>query len=308
MQGLLRRRKQAGAHRLATMLGVGIIVPLAFGLAACSQVPEPEENIDSLTAVTEAPEPPKAAEEYDAELHPEPIAEAMECTPFLVITARGTGEPNKGQLLSPVAREIKKALPDQVKTLNLKYPADTDVNEGGTYGARLLIDTLNVQAEACPDQLFVLMGYSQGALIIGDVLSEPQGRLVGATVGELSEEAALRVAAVVLYGNPRFAAGESYDTGSFDEALSGVLPRTQGSLESFAERIQDFCVAKDFICQSSFDLDEKGHVAYFKNGMQSDGAQFAIAQLRAIALERILVPNADPQTEQSELGPVAQAE
>ncbi len=263
----------------ASVSGVFLALALALSLGSCSQIPEPEENIESLTAVTEAPAPPAAAEEYDIELHPEPIVEELGCTPYLVITARGTGEPHKGQLLSPVARAIKKALPDQVHVLDLDYPADTDVNEGGTYGVRLLLDTLNVQAEACPEQTFVLLGYSQGALIIGDALALPDGRLVGGTVGELSEEAAARIIAVVLYGNPRFAGEEKYDVGTFDELLGGILPRVPGSLEAFADRIQDFCVAGDFICQSSMDLDEKGHVAYFKNGMQQEGADFALARM-----------------------------
>ena len=264
--------------RAVLMLPLGLL--LGFSLAACSQVPDPEENIDSLTSVTEAPAPPAAAEEYDIELHPESIAEAIDCTPYLVITARGTGEPNKGQLLSPVARAIREALPDQVKTLNLKYPASTDVNEGGTYAARLLLDTLNVQADACPEQRFVLLGYSQGALIIGDALSSPDSRLVGSTVGQLSDEAAAQIVAVVFYGNPRFNGTESYDFGTFQESVGGILPREPGSLAAFAERMRDFCVAKDFICQSSLDLDEKGHVAYFKNGMQRQGAEFVLEQIR----------------------------
>ena len=274
-----RRRTRVARASCATL-----VLSIALSLAACSNVPEPKENIDSLTAVTEAPAPPAAAEEYDVELHPEPIVEPLDCTPYLVVTARGTGEPNKGQLLSPVARAIRDAFPDQVKTLNLKYPASTDVNEGGTYAARLLLDTLNVQADACPTQRFVLLGYSQGALVIGDVLSAPEGRLVGGTVGQLSDEATARIVAVVLYGNPRFSGGESYDFGTFDETIGGILPRTPGSLAPFAERIRDFCVAKDFICQNSLDLDEKGHVAYFKNGMQQQGADFALDLIRQSAL------------------------
>lgn len=278
--------------RLVVLPAFGAI--LACSLIACSQVPEPEENIGSLTAVIEAPQPPIAAEQYDIELHPDPIVEAIECTPLLVITARGTGEPNKGQLLSPVGRSVEKALPGEARVLNLDYRADTDVNEGGTYGVRLLLDTLRVQNDACPDQLFALLGYSQGALVIGDALSLPEGRIVGGTVGQLSEEAANQIVAVVLYGNPRFTGTESYDDGSYDEKLGGVLPRTAGSLDPFADRIRDFCVLGDFICQSGLDLDEEGHVTYFKNGMQQDGADFVLAQFaqaRAQSQEQLQAAN-----------------
>lgn len=276
MDGMQSFHRQRTFRRVAVSV-VGAL--LALSLGACSQIPEPEENIDSLTAVTEAPAPPKAAEEYDIEVHPDPIVEPLDCTRYLVITARGTGEPNKGQLLSPVGRSVKKAFTgEEVKILNLDYPADTDVNEGGTFGVRLLLDTLRVQHDTCPNQLFALLGYSQGALIIGDALSAPEGRIVGGTVGELSSEVADQIAAVVLYGNPRFTGTESYAVGSFDEHLGGVLPRAVGGLERFADRIRDFCVLGDFICQSSLDLNEEGHVTYFKNGMQQDGADYVLSQ------------------------------
>lgn len=275
------QRRSVPAARISRSFASAILVVTALvGLSSCAQLPEPEENIESLTSVTEDPAPPAAAEEYDITLHPDPIVEPLECTQYLVLTARGTGEPKRGQLLSPVARSIKNALPDEVQTINLDYPADTNVNEGGTFGVRLLLDTLRVQAEACPDQGFVLLGYSQGALIIGDALAAPATRLIGETVGEMSEDIASRILAIVLYGNPRFTGGEEYGVGDYDEALGGILPRVPGSLDSFTDRLRDYCVAKDFICQNSLSLDEEGHVAYFENGMQQDGAEFVVDQLR----------------------------
>jgi len=258
-------------------------VPVAIALllaTACSQVPEPEENIDSLTSVTEAPEESSELDQFDATLHPDPIADPMECSRLLVVMARGTGEPAKGQLLSPVSRAIEKEDPDAIKTLNLDYPADTNVNEGGTEGVRRLIDTLNVQADHCPAQRFALLGYSQGALVIGDALSEPAMRLVGENAGELTDQAGSAVLAVVLYGNPRFSPSEPFDEGDFDASLSGILPRQPDGLAPYADRVRDFCVARDFICQSSLDLDEEGHVTYYKNGMQQEGAEFVLEKYR----------------------------
>ncbi|WP_244303356.1 hypothetical protein [Leucobacter coleopterorum] len=72
-----------------------------FALSGCAAELDPVEARDSLAEVTEDPEPPATASEYDAELHPEPVVEPQECSRYLVITARGTGEPSKGQLLSP---------------------------------------------------------------------------------------------------------------------------------------------------------------------------------------------------------------
>ncbi len=251
----------------------------ALVLAGCSSPPDPKQTRDSIAKVKESPAPADALEPYDAGLHPEPLVEPVDCLPYLVITSRGTGEPTRAQLLSPVAKAISEARPDQVETLDLDYPADTDVNLGATRGVRILIDTLNVQAAACPGQRFILLGYSQGALVVGDALTQAADRLVGTAAGSLTPEAADRILAIVLYGDPRFSGAEPYDVGDFDPGLHGVLPRPTGSLEEFADRLRDYCVNGDIVCQSSMNLDEEGHVAYYSNGMQQDGAAFVIGRM-----------------------------
>lgn len=271
---ILRRSSRA-------LLGIVVVLALGAGLSACASLPDPDEMRESLTDVTETPTVPDAAEKLDVDALPEPIVDPLECKPYLVITARGTNEPSDKQLLHRVAKNIAKARPDEVLTYDLDYPADTDVAEGGTLGVRLLIDTLNVQADACPDQRFVLLGYSQGALVVGDALIDETIRLVGGTVGALSDEAEERIVAVVFYGNPRFFGQEPYNAGDYDPSLNGILPRPLGSLDAYADRMVDFCVSHDFVCQSSMDLDERGHVAYFKNDMRQEGVDFVLDRLDA---------------------------
>lgn len=261
-----------------------------LGITGCAQQPDPVETRESLEQAAQTdgsagdPEPAEQPGEYDIQAFPEPIVEALPCTPYLVVTARGTGEPTRGQLLSPVARAIEEARPDAVATVDVDYPADTDVNDGGARGVRWLLDTLRVQSEACPLQHFVLLGYSQGALVVGDALAAPSQRVIGAEAGELDEGTAERVAAVVLYGNPRFEGEEPYNAGGFSPGLDGILPRPLGGLARFADRLRDYCEASDFICQASFNLDEQGHVAYYENGMQQDGAAFAITLLDPVGI------------------------
>lgn len=266
--------------RVARAAAIGIT--LALALAGCASAPDPEQTRDSLREVTQNPAPPMAATELDAETAPDPIVEPLECSPYLVITVRGTGEPTKGQLLSPVARGVSELLEERAQTVDVDYPAGTDVKEGATVGVRVLIDTLNVQTENCPEQEFVLLGYSQGALIVGDALVDPESRLVGATVGALMANVAERIVAIVLYGNPRFVGGEAFNAGSFDPQLNGILPRPLGSLDAYADRIVDFCVKKDFVCQGSLDLDEKAHQTYYRNGMQQEGVVFATERIAPI--------------------------
>lgn len=287
---MTRRRPALPALALAA-------ATVTASLLGCAQTPAPEETIEQLTSVTQEPASPTAAEQYDAELHPEPTVEPLECSAYLLVTVRGTGEPKKKQLLSPVARAIVAARPGQVTRLDLDYPADVDVNEGGTAGVRTLIDTLNVQQEACPEQRFVLLGYSQGALIIGDALSAPVNRLVGETVGSVRGEALSQVLAVVLYGDPRFAAGEPYNAGTFVEGVSGLLPRPFGSLSPLNDRVRDYCVEHDFVCQSLLEpavdeYDEEGHIEYYSNGMQQDGAAWVITKLDPLTPSPTPAPSA----------------
>lgn len=277
----------APGARKRWIMAVGSLLLLGPLLVACTTPPDPLVAHDALSEVTADPAAHHVDAKYSAEEHPEPIVEPLSCTPYLVITARGTGEPHKKQLLAPVVKAIKKAYPEAVEYVDLDYPADTDVKEGGTLGARTLIDTLNVQSVACPEQGFILLGYSQGALIIGDALAGPDARLVGPTVGEVSDFASTRILAVVFYGNPRFVGGEAYDYGSFNDAMNGLLPRPPGSLDRYLLRLRDFCVDGDFICQSSLELDDMGHIEYYSNGMQQDGAAFVLTRLRLSAGEAV---------------------
>lgn len=297
------------ASRLRSrLLAAATVLVVASVVVSCASPPDPDETRESLTEVTADPTPPEADLQYDAELHPEPIVDALECDPYLVITARGTGEPVRKQLLGPLVRAIDKSRPDEVQHLDLDYPAGTDVKEGGTLGARMLVDTLNVQFEACPEQNFVLLGYSQGALIIGDALTDPEYRLVGTNVGVVMPEAADRVIAVVLYGNPRFVGSEPYGVGSFNESVNGLLPRPPGSLDLFADRLRDYCVALDFVCQTSLALEDEGHIAYYENGMQADGAAFVITRMGPIS-DRVLADKSerieDEEAEEADPGVAA---
>ncbi|WP_053385860.1 cutinase family protein [Leucobacter japonicus] len=273
---------QRRGSRVTAISALVIVLGGALLLSACAAPVDPVEARESLSDVTQDPAPPEAADAYSAELHPDPVVDAGSCEPYLLITARGTGEPSSGQLVTGMTRKISKAHAGDVRVLDVDYPADSDVKEGGTIGARTLVDILNVQSEACPDQRFVLLGYSQGALVIGDSLSPPEDRMVGETVGTVDEGAMERVLAVVLFGDPRFEGAAEYNVGSFDASLDGLLPRPEDALDAVANRIRDYCVAGDFICQSSLDFDEKPHIAYYSNGMPSEGADFVLARIDAL--------------------------
>jgi hypothetical protein len=273
-------------RRSIFLIVFGIVAALTF--SGCASELDPMEVSESLAQVTETPPSPDEVGAYDAEANPDPVVEALECSPYLVVTARGSGEPSNAQLLSPVAKQISKARPGEVTTVDLDYPADTNVRQGGTRGVRVLIDTLNVQSETCPEQQFVLMGYSQGAMVVGDALATPDRRMLGEAAGEVQAKAVKQVLAAVFYGDPRFTGVESFNVGSFDPELNGIMPRQVGALDTYAESITSFCVEGDAVCQASLNIGaspesastaQLQHIAYYSNGMQEKGAATVIAAL-----------------------------
>jgi hypothetical protein len=250
-------------------------------LTSCAQPPDPKETRQSLEHLQKKGHEDKLSkteEKYNAEAHPEPIVEPEECSAVTIITVRGTNEPNRAQLVGPVARQIARATEDRAPITNLDYPATSEMEKSGTEGVRKLIDTLNVQSKHCPSEKFVLLGYSQGAMVIGDALDDSDQRSVGRGTGKVDDNAVSAISAIVLYGDPRFRGSAPSNVGDFDAEANGLVPRKEGALQQFAGRMQSFCVSSDFICQGG-EFNETGHVEYFKNGMQDEGAKFAIKML-----------------------------
>ncbi|GAA3193976.1 cutinase family protein [Actinocorallia longicatena] len=207
-------------------------------------------------------------------------ASAADCKPVSVISSRGTFEPQSGSWLQkPIGDKIANALPGRTKYTELVYPAAPNFDTSPEAGVTALIKLLNDESAACPDQRYILIGYSQGAQVTGDSLVPPAGRLVGKNAGEVSVTVPGRIAAIVLYGDPRFVAGEPYNAGTFEPGKSGDKPRTKGELAAYASRMKDYCEKSDFVCQGSTG-NPISHLFYFFNGMNDQGAQFAVQQIQ----------------------------
>lgn len=178
------------------------------------------------------------------------------CPAVEVIGARGTTEsPGLGFLLTPLAQQITSTVALTVRTTALDYPASWDYQTSLRTGVTNLGAALQKTAAACVNTRFVLMGYSQGANVVGDALAGGMG-------GAATVPAALapRVAAVLLFGDPTFTAGESFNV--TDGTASGVSARGKGRLATFASRIQSYCNRNDRYCQSG--TSTAAHLDYAK--------------------------------------------
>jgi cutinase len=175
-----------------------------------------------------------------------PAATAATCSDLDVVAARGTFEPGTLGLIvgDPVFSALQKKITG--KTLSsyaVNYPADLSLTSAATGNADV-VNHVNAQAAACPNQRFILVGYSQGANVVDNSIGiSSDGAVVGSPiVATIPAALAPRVAAVLLFGNPIRALGKSV-TGTYQS------------------RTIDFCANGDPICQNG-GTDVLAHLGY----------------------------------------------
>jgi cutinase len=190
-----------------------------------------------------------------------PAAAAAACSDVDVVVARGTNEPGRLGLIvgDPVYTALQREADDATLTSHaVDYPASVSPTSP-TAGNRALVDHVSSQAEACPDQRFILVGYSQGANVVGNSLGvSSQGAAVGGpVVATIPTAVQPRVAAVLVFGYPLRKLGRG---------ITGV----------FAERTLDICADRDVVC------DPRGtsvlaHLSYPEDA--GEAAAFATSRL-----------------------------
>ncbi|MBK3566234.1 cutinase family protein [Streptomyces sp. MBT62] len=175
-----------------------------------------------------------------------PTASAATCADLDVVAARGTFEP--GTLGLIVGDPVFSALQQKItgKTLSsyaVNYPADLSLDSAAT-GNLDVVNHVNAQVAACPNQRFILVGYSQGANVVDNSIGiSSDGAVVGSPiVATIPAAVEPRVAAVLLFGNPIRALGKSV-TGTYQS------------------RTIDFCATGDPICQNG-GTDVLAHLGY----------------------------------------------
>jgi len=189
-----------------------------------------------------------------------PTASAA-CADLDVVAARGTFEP--GTLGLIVGDPVYAALQNKITGKSLTsyavdYPASLDLTSAAQGNADL-VDHVTAQAASCPNQRFILVGYSQGANVVDNSIGiSSAGAVVGSPiVATIPAALEPRVAAVLLFGNPIRALGKSV-TGTY-----------QG-------RTVDFCASGDPICQNG-GSDVLAHLTYTNRA--DEAAAFAAGKV-----------------------------
>ena len=190
-----------------------------------------------------------------------PSASAATCADVDVSVARGTFEPGTLGVIvgDPVYAALQKALPGKaLSAYPVNYPADLGEPASVQKGNADLVSHVSSQAAACPNQRFVLVGYSQGANVVDNSLGvSSDGAIVGGPiVATIPGGLAPRVLAVLQFGNPIRSIGRS---------ITGT----------YASRTKDYCASGDPICQAG-GTNFLAHFSY--GGDASDAAAFVASQ------------------------------
>ncbi|MFC9999637.1 cutinase family protein [Nocardia sp. NPDC127526] len=188
-----------------------------------------------------------------------PTAHAYGCAEVDVVVARGTEEPGLlgAAVGDPLVGALRDTLPMSVSAYRVNYPADLLNPDSIGNGSRDLVDHIVGVSIACPATRFVVVGYSQGAVVVHTAAgTDITAAIPGAT--QLPTDITSRIAAVLLFGDPlRLLGGEQ-------------LP------EPYRDRLGSWCTAGDPVCEPGGFL-PTAHVAYTVH--LSEAALFAAAHL-----------------------------
>jgi hypothetical protein len=185
------------------------------------------------------------------------VSTSTYCAPVIVIGVRGSTEAagtgtgptpytyasgGFGRTLTTAGRVVNDST-QSVRKEAIVYPALVATLE---YQGSLATGVANLRAEleniasTCSSSRTVLIGFSQGAHVIGDVVALNE-------LFRLSQKAEDQIAAIVLYANPTFRLGEQSNAGTAS-VHSGFWPRAQGQHDWLKSRIRSYCDEGDKFC------------------------------------------------------------
>ncbi|KAJ3036226.1 hypothetical protein HDV00_002981 [Rhizophlyctis rosea] len=192
------------------------------------------------------------------------------CPSIEIISARGTGEPQSGSLgMAPIFSAIQSAISPYTQSIyNVVYPASADFFSSPAIGASDLQSHIQSQITKCPNQKFVLAGYSQGAMVIVQGMNK---------ITSLAD----KVVACILFGDPYFDSSSpaAYGTAK-GSGTSGGFGIAGYSIPSvFVGKTRDYCDAGDGVCVTHSFTITAAHLGYGSK-YASDAAQFVASRLK----------------------------
>jgi len=201
------------------------------------------------------------------------------CAAVSIITARASTEAAGEGITGALVTQVVNASRQTVSRASVSYPATlnnyANSQRQGVNAAKTQLTNL---VNACPNTKVVLLGYSQGANVVGDVLGGGGGGSLGAANPPVADNIASHVVAEVTFGDPRHVVnGPNFNLGTAD--ANGRFPRSGAQvqkLNTFAGRIQAYCDNTDTFCDSGNNTNV--HLTYL-NRYQNQAANFILGRI-----------------------------
>ncbi|KAH8846486.1 hypothetical protein MCOR27_009027 [Pyricularia oryzae] len=208
-----------------------------------------------------------AAQTPDASLAP-----PTSCAPGVqIFAARGTTEaPGVGKIQT-VAGNVTAAIPGSAVTA-VDYPATfDDYAQSVATGSSDLGQLVKDYVKMCPDSKIALLGYSQGAQAVADLICGASSELMPVKTADLDSIYDKNIIAMILFGDPTRAANQSFNLGTVTDR-DGLFPRLKNdACEPYSPRLRSWCDVADRYCDPSAPggIDTTVHGTYFNKYTQA---------------------------------------
>lgn len=204
------------------------------------------------------------------------------CADYVLVSSRGTFEPQGPSVgfrgaISTTLRTVSKG-----KEYDTIYPAAPTLNrESENIGSKNIQNYITKGLKSCPQQKYVLLGYSQGATVT-----------LLALRALLSPEAQEAIRAIVLIGNPYQVKNQAFTVdengGSSTRANDGVLLPLEPSLGNLdlwtkSDKVINVCYTDDIVCNGAGNKNGfKTHLLYGSSKeVQNRLSEFIVSKVGA---------------------------
>ncbi|KAG8807174.1 hypothetical protein FRC17_004611, partial [Serendipita sp. 399] len=174
------------------------------------------------------------------------------CSALQLVHAAGTTETGLGTVGTPLASALASAIPGTT-SYPIIYDTSAEYVVTVSAGASIMASYISAQAARCPNQRFVLSGYSKGAMVVHST--------------SLSSALKAKIRAVLVFGDPQRNVGGGWPINSPSVDLT---PR-DGSTSS--QNIASFCNTGDVFCWPG-GTSLAAHLAYPTDGSIGVAANF----------------------------------
>jgi hypothetical protein len=180
------------------------------------------------------------------------------CASLHMIVARASLEAAGEGIIGAVVTQVQSSIPGSDSEAVI-YPATLNnyvsSESAGVAGMQSLITSYEAR---CPSSKIALLGYSQGAQVVGDVLCGTSETLWNSTAPE-SAALSKNIIASVQMGDPTFVLNQAQDVGN---ATKGGIFKRNNTAACPSSIMKSYCSFNDTFCDSGSSLPV--HLSYVK--------------------------------------------